>query len=119
MRISTALKRAATKYGEKAYVRDSKYISSPGARASASARLKAHRAAKPARPTTNDVPGGRTGEEWVEYRLAVRAWKTKEDELLGAALYYRYAVGELTWAFHVYGQGDTWEEALQKAGVAL
>lgn len=41
-------------------------------------------------------------------------WREREA-LVGVLLTTRCKVGHLSWAYHVRGSGDTWEEAFEKA----
>jgi len=99
MNAKQALAQARKRWGKRAAVEDSKRESSSQIRDEATAELKRLKEIK-----------DRTPEQQTQYeRARGRSW------------HYRYQVGEVTVvfgafaAFHVYGQGDTWEEAFTKA----
>jgi hypothetical protein len=107
MNIRSALKAARSKWGENAYVvdRGAKSASNPVLRGQALEELKA------LRESLKDA----TEEQRREAR-------ERRQELMGAATQYRYRVGYIGggWLFFsVQGQGDSWEEALSRAGVKV
>jgi hypothetical protein len=122
-----ALKLAQAKWGKRAHVRASRFPSSADARERASARLKVHRATEPKLPPLSEWPADATIGEYraaiAHHNVAFRAWRDERDRLTGDALHYCFRVGKiesiLGGAFNVLGQGDTWEEALQKAGIEI
>jgi hypothetical protein len=102
MNRSQALKEAVRLWGKKAGVQDDGPTrpSSPELRAAASARLK-------------ELNAARTKDETREARK-------ERMELLGQSGHYRYQVGTVMSmcglsGFFIRGQGDTWEEAFEKA----
>jgi len=113
-----ALSEARKRWGKNGCVSQRKEPSSAAQREAGHAELMRLRASRPQRPTTNDVPGGRTGPEWEAYRKAWREWKDQESAAFGEAMYHRYSVGEIVMdgmAFCVWGSGDTWEDAFANA----
>jgi hypothetical protein len=122
-----ALTIARRKWGKRAIVDDRGRRhgpSSPEQREVASAALKLHREQKPVFLPLDEWDGNELIGEYrralAAHNAAYRVWKQREDELRSTATYYRYQVGsDNGWAFYVQGSGDTWEEALTKAGVPL
>jgi|SRR5690349_21846545 len=114
MTKAQAMALAKKKWGQRAAVRDDREASTVAQRTESSALLKEHRAQKPSGlQPLNDIAR-------AAYREHYRAWRTREGELLHAALSYRFSVGridEYFGAFCIEGQGDTWEEACHKAGL--
>jgi len=133
MTTAQALKLAREKWGRRAEVRDGGKRFRDGTkrptateRAQMQAELPAHRAAKPPRPDVATFGDERTIAEYREalavWDRACRGWKEREEYLRGNLLASRrFAVGsimEVLGAFHVRGEGDTWEEAFAKAETA-
>lgn len=123
MSLKGAVAIAQRMFGSSGGVRDTRRASSPELRAEASAALAAHRALKPALPemVRGSYPDEMPFAEVMALRAtqiaALREWRKVESELVGTALTgYRYAVGlSSVMSFQVMGEGDTWEEAFEKA----
>jgi type VI protein secretion system component VasF len=101
-----ALKKAAARWGKNAAVRDEGRPTAESTRQAASAQLPELR---------ERLQAATTPAERKERRAEL-------DEVLGLALRYRYSVGYVGGIagfgfFSVQGQGDTWEEACQRAGL--
>lgn len=119
-----AMRIARVKYGRRALLEDRGRRfgpSSPEKRAAGQQECQWLAEVKPTFPAIEDYPQDRTVGDYVaeraKYRVEYAAWKKKHDEAQGRAAYKRFAVGEdLGLFFHVYGQGDSWEEALKAAG---
>jgi len=104
MNRSQALKAAVLRWGKSAAVRDNgaAKASTPEQRAAAGAEGKALRLSIP------------------QDRRPTREERDKLDDCLWRSGMYRYTDGNISTlgpfsAFHVRGQGDTWEEAFAKA----
>lgn len=123
-----ALKLLRAKYGKEAAIRDKGVRSGPDLRAYHSAQ----RAALGERPAAPDVWKTPDDMTMAEYRQLLREHRQKADDYKKAhdhhmfgAMRYRYEVGTLTHmrglgnAFHIRGSGDTWDAALDAAGVTL
>jgi len=110
-----AIKEGRKRWGAKASLRVRDKISSPEMRATASAATAALRARKEAIDAE------------VKARLAATDWyvalQTERRQIVATlqgtewgGCYYKFSVGEtLGIGTHIYGQGDTWEEAFRKA----
>lgn len=95
MNQTTALQHAHTLWGNRAMVRKGPFTSSPQIRAAAK-QAQADLIARRATGERGLVPG-------INRQNAI-------------SLRYQYAVGvDYGYAFHVYGQGDSWDEAFASA----
>lgn len=113
------------KHGKRATVQDlGKRLgnSSPEKRAAASRALEQHRKEIPTLLRIEDFDQNATVATWRACAAAradrVKEWRKAEQRYQSEARYYRYSVGhEVGGMFNcIDGQGDTWEEALTKAG---
>jgi hypothetical protein len=119
-----ALKVAQAKWGAKGYVRMNRRVTwNEAGREKARVELKEHRTWKPVRPDNlyDGKPAISVSDR--DFWLArFRAWRKEEERLMTIALSHRYDVGilsnEIGFAmFSIRGSGDTWEQALERAGV--
>lgn len=104
MNRSQALKEAVRLWGKTAAVRD-------GGKDRASTRERREAAAAEGKRIRLSIPAG---------QRPTREQREEMDRLLFESYRHRYTVGSISTlgpfaAFHVRGQGDTWEEAFAKA----
>lgn len=113
-------------WGKNAAIDDSRLAGTPESRAEASAQLEKLRANKPTWPGLQNTIVFPDTMTLAEYRAALKAhnhkaemWRAMESDARSRAMRMRYRVGEVMggFAFHIKGSGDSWEEALVKAGV--
>jgi hypothetical protein len=120
-----ALELAQAKYGrQQAFVRDTRHEWSETDRQRSRAALQALRAREPKFRPLEEWPADATVAEYrdalARFKADRKAWQAQCDSLLVESLRYRYSVGAASGAFGmIHGQGDSWEEALTKAGVAV
>lgn len=98
----------------------------PESRAEASEQLKKLRGGKKEWPGLQNTVAFPDTMSLGEYRKALKdfnaaaaVWRAMESDAVSRAMRMRYKVGTVMggFAFHIKGSGDTWEEALTKAGV--
>jgi hypothetical protein len=115
MTKAAAVKEARRRFGPRGDVRLNRRVTwTESDRVSARADLAALRAAKPVRSINWTL---QTDAEKRAYVAAFRAFRAREEYLMGVALSHRYDVGENMSivagfsAFGVHGSGDTYEDA--------
>lgn len=109
-----AVRRLTKLFGAKAYWRVGNEITSPEKRAAARAdadRLRADAAAIDAEVKQRMIDTG------IQARIdEARAIRKRASDRIGYALHYRFHVGKVGSMFaEILGEGDTWEEAIEKA----
>jgi lysylphosphatidylglycerol synthetase-like protein (DUF2156 family) len=111
-----ALKRAQKVFGKRAYIRANKDLSSPEERAEAQARASTRRAE---RAELEAEIARREKEAGIpELRAKIKAISDQSRAEIWNSGYYKFEVGNIDsilGAFHIKGQGDTWEEAFANA----
>ena len=111
-----ALKEARKRWGDKAIIRAYDSLSSERKRETAAALFDEAKARIEA--IDAEIKARLEALDWYQALLAERRLlvKQKQDNL-GEKLYKKFAVGKDSSgiAFHVCGQGDTWEEAFAEA----
>jgi hypothetical protein len=117
MTRTQALNKAVKRWGTKAMVRAGTQVTSQEKRDRARvacAELKAKRQAleQERADKLKELP-------WLqEMNKAIQKLRDAENQMSGQAWHYKFAVGyvdDILGAFHVQGQGDTWEQAFEKA----
>lgn len=122
-----ALALARVKLGKGAYLQDSGRKFGPSSEALRQAAQKALAELVAQEPKINQLkdwprntPLGEYHDAVIAHRKAWNEWKWRKDKLFSQTFYQRYDVGKSDGMFNwIKGSGDTWEEALQKAGVPL
>lgn len=113
-----AQREARKRWGTRALIRAGEKLSSPESRASALQRLRDNRDRRDA--IDSEVQRRLNEMDWYKaLMLERRACAEAVKHGTGWACYYKFSVGcDVGIAFHVKGQGDTWEEAFEAAGKA-
>jgi hypothetical protein len=110
-----AQREAQKRWGARGIVRAGEALSSPEKRATAKQALDCGKTRRDA--IDKEVQDRLNAEDW--YRALMAERKQCIEQIKGASgwnCYYKFAVGkDAGIAFHVDGQGDTWEEAFAQA----
>lgn len=111
-----ALRQAQKRWGKRAAIRAEGELSSPEKRAAAKERkdtLRSQKAELEAEITRREVAAG-----IPEVRAQIQALSKPITSEMWESMRYRFTVGSVDGvigAFHVKGQGDTWEQAFDAA----
>ena len=117
-----ATRKAKELWGANGTARDEGFMheSTPERRAAALMQLREHNAAPQLPLKIEDAPRSLTVGEFLDKKMLqeqrVKEWRETQRALSFESQKMRYTVGEATSLFfHVYGQGDTWEECFAQA----
>lgn len=105
---------ARKRWGGRAYVTAGQHLSSPEKREAATAEFAEAKSRIDA--IDAEIAERLKALGWFQELQAERRFMvTRKKESLGWRMYYKFQVGHADVGFHVEGQGDTWEEAFERA----